>query len=207
MLFTFYLAIIVLGAKLRNATKKLRTNVGKSIATVIQDPSALTISSIIFASLFVIAHAFDHALAALIFMVLAYLIDTVDGAVARALGKASKWGNYLDAMVDKYVEAIIYIGLGMTAPFPALLAALGSLIESYAKPRTAMVIPIDNHDWPAIGERVERCAIIALGYGIYALTHQSDTVLNATLYAVAIMTWIGSVQRVFYAKRIIEQTQ
>lgn len=194
------------GAILRERTRGFRRHVAAHITRVFRDPNQLTMTSLIFALIFVPLHYFGHYFLAFIFMVSAYLVDVFDGSLAELLGKKSKWGNYLDAMVDKYVEAFIYVGLGLTNPFPALLAALGSLIESYAKPRVALVVPIDNHDWPAIGERVERCAIIAAGYFTFAFFGLPFSFLDYVLYFVAALTWVGSVQRMLYAKKLIERS-
>ena len=47
-------------------------------------------------------------------------------------------GNYLDAMIDRDVEIIIYLGFALSGFFiEAFLVVTGSLLVSYAKARTA----------------------------------------------------------------------
>jgi CDP-diacylglycerol--glycerol-3-phosphate 3-phosphatidyltransferase len=39
-------------------------------------------------------------------------LDFLDGAVARLTGTASDFGAFLDSVVDRYSEAVIFLGLG-----------------------------------------------------------------------------------------------
>ena len=65
----------------------------------------------------------------------------VDGAVARVTKTASKFGAYLDTIVDRYVEAIIAFGLlfaalpGFYIPAYAwiFLYLFGGMMTTYAK--------------------------------------------------------------------------
>lgn len=45
-------------------------------------------------------------------LIAAYLFDTLDGVVARAQGSSSKFGGYLDAVVDRYQEIMTYFVIG-----------------------------------------------------------------------------------------------
>ncbi|MGL5852205.1 MAG: phosphatidylinositol phosphate synthase, partial [Phycicoccus sp.] len=70
--------------------------------------------------------------------------DTVDGIMARRLGRSSRWGAYLDSTLDRMGDAAIFGGLvlwyageGGNAYMAALALAcliLGSVV-SYAKAR------------------------------------------------------------------------
>ena len=38
-------------------------------------------------------------------------LDVMDGAIARFHGKSSKFGAFLDSTMDRFADAIIYIGI------------------------------------------------------------------------------------------------
>jgi phosphatidylglycerophosphate synthase len=67
-------------------------------------------------------------------------LDLVDGRVARATGRASKAGAFLDSTLDRLAELAIFAGLAVHfRAGPALFAALGaasaSVMVSYARAR------------------------------------------------------------------------
>lgn len=39
------------------------------------------------------------------------LLDTLDGSLARATGQSKKFGAFLDSVLDRYTELIIYLGI------------------------------------------------------------------------------------------------
>src|SRR6185295_17693956 len=70
------------------------------------------------------------------FLVLfAGLFDALDGAVARRSGRVTRFGGYLDAMCDRYVEAMVVLTVAMVTGTWALsmLMLTGSMLVSYAK--------------------------------------------------------------------------
>jgi len=83
-------------------------------------------------------------------LIAAYLFDTLDGVVARAQGSSSRFGGYLDAVIDRYQEVVTYLAIGWVTQLwlPVFLLTTGSMLTSYNKARTAIEIPIDNKGWP-----------------------------------------------------------
>jgi archaetidylinositol phosphate synthase len=82
-------------------------------------------------------------LTAFVFILISALCDGLDGAVARYLGVASDFGNFVDSVVDRYVDVSILIAIVWHYAFlnqklPAALASLalvGTVATSYAKAR------------------------------------------------------------------------
>ena len=147
-----------------------------------------------------------------LFVSIASIWDLVDGSFARAKGQKSLFGNYWDAMVDKLVEACFYFGLAFMFPIHSFLAFAFTMLVSYAKPRVALVIEADNHDWPAIGERVDRILLLLLGLllaglGSYVAVLAPLPIIKMTLTAVIIITGLGFIQRILYAKQLIEKAK
>jgi archaetidylinositol phosphate synthase len=76
----------------------------------------------------------------LLFLPVALLIfgsgvfDVLDGAVARATGRASVRGDFLDHVFDRYADVAILLGIavsGYADPLLALLALVSLLLASY----------------------------------------------------------------------------
>ena len=73
------------------------------------------------------------------------LLDTLDGSLARTLGEAEKYGAFLDSVLDRYAELIIYLGIwyyfhqqGRATALLSLIILLilfGSLMVSYTRAR------------------------------------------------------------------------
>ena len=143
---------------------------------------------------------------------LACLWDTIDGGVARAQKRVTKFGYYLEGIIDKWVEVIIYLGLAVSGyALEAFLVISASLLLSFAKPRAAMVVPLGEHDWPAIGERFERLLLLNVGllvslfWPVVHLGRHTLPTLALFLRALFVMVLVGGVQRILYAKKIIER--
>ncbi len=71
------------------------------------------------------------------------LFDALDGTVARLTGKRSRFGAFLDSTMDRFSEAIVYLGLlvfytriGAGREILLIYATIvGSLMVSYARAR------------------------------------------------------------------------
>src|SRR3989442_11833124 len=89
--------------------------------------------------------------------------DIVDGAVARATGRMTKRGAFLDLTLDRLREVAICVGMmvgGYSSPDWVLVAITFSLLVSYTRARgEALGIKLSG---VGIGERSERLLILAV---------------------------------------------
>jgi phosphatidylglycerophosphate synthase len=184
--------------------------VGRAVGMLGISPDSFTLLALLLAVAAAAFFAIGWRGWGVIFLVAAFLWDALDGSVARSQNKATGFGNYLDAMIDKYVEIIVYAGLLFGGyAVESFFVMTGSLVLSYAKPRAALVIPIDNHDWPALGERVDRTLflVIAVVISIFlpslSLDGTAYDTLSVLLWMLAVIVYIGSVQRMLYARKLI----
>jgi CDP-diacylglycerol--glycerol-3-phosphate 3-phosphatidyltransferase len=103
-----------------------------------------------------------------IVFLIASLLDLVDGAVARATGKASPYGAVFDAVLDRSGEAIVLTGiawyfgrnddeLGVVLAFTALF---GSVAVSYIRAR-AEIEGMEMRE--GLFRRQERVAVLSIG--------------------------------------------
>ena len=147
---------------------------------------------------------------ALIFFILAPLMDLIDGTVAKHLNKKSNFGNYFETMIDKAVDFVIIGSFVVLYPEATVLALGFSMLSSYAKPRVALIIITDNHDWPAIGEHADKLLLILLGIVLMAAGYEvvdGFKVMEGILLLVAAIAAIGTMQRVLYARKLIKKAE
>ena len=141
--------------------------------------------------------------------ILAGVMDLIDGSVAALLNKRSHFGNYFDAVVDKFVEFFLYAGFAPSYPLETALVIGFSLIASYTKPRVGLVVVTDNRDWPAIGEHAERLLVFMLGLLASAFINNlwGFKPILLAFYAIILMALAGSAQRILFAKRLIVEAE
>ncbi len=135
-----------------------------------------------------------------ILLLVSGFFDMVDGQVARATGKTSQNGSYLDSMFDKIAEVAIFVGLligGYAEPYLVILAITLSLLVSYARAKSdALNIKLEG---VGIGERAERLLVIAV-IGIIGY-------MQPAVIIVVVIAGITLVQRMIVtSKNIREKT-
>ena len=101
-------------------------------------------------------------------VILAGLCDLLDGPVARLQGRVSIFGAFLDSILDRYADLILFLGLlvyyatvnRFLYTILAGAAMAGSVMVSYARARAESLVPTSD-----IGffERPERLALMILG--------------------------------------------
>lgn len=128
-------------------------------------------------------------------MILAGVFDMVDGRVARAQGRVTKFGAFLDSVIDRYSDLILFLGLLVyyarvnRFQYAILVgvAMAGSVMVSYTRARAESLIPICK---AGFWERPERIVLMILG----ALGER----MAPTLWLLAIGPNITVVQRIVY---------
>lgn len=145
---------------------------------------------------------FEHFLVAGIVVLVAGLFDMLDGALARATGKVTKFGGILDSTLDRLSEAALLLGLltvfsrqGQTGEsILAGVTLLGSLMVSYVRAR---IEGAGIECKAGIFTRPERVIIMALGLLLAGV----DFVLVVALSVIAAMSYITVVERLVFAWR------
>src|SRR5256714_5139465 len=106
------------------------------------------------------------------------LFDMVDGRVARATDRVTRFGGFFDSVLDRYSDLALFMGLlvyyaSINRSFYIVLTALvmtGSVMVSYARARAEISIPRCKVGFL---ERPERVVLIIIG----ALTDHMAQVL------------------------------
>jgi CDP-diacylglycerol---glycerol-3-phosphate 3-phosphatidyltransferase len=101
-------------------------------------------------------------------MILAGLCDLLDGPVARLQNRVSIFGGFLDSILDRYADLILFLGLlvyyvRVNRFLYAVLvgaAMAGAVMVSYAKARAESLVPVSE---VGFWERPERLVLMILG--------------------------------------------
>ena len=131
-------------------------------------------------------------------------LDFLDGAVARAAGTAGRYGAFLDSVMDRYSEAVVFIGLlvwfmrneDVSASVITALALVGSFMVSYCRARAeGMGLSCEV----GLLQRPER--VVLLGAGM--ILH--EYALVPVLVGLAVLTNVTAAQRMRYVGKLFEE--
>ena len=182
----------MISARFRKHTEPIMRKVARFFVGL--PPNLVTIISILFALAAAYYFAQQDWFMGGFLAIIAAFLDALDGAIARLTKKTTKFGAYLDAVVDRYVEGILLFGIGMGTGLWmwVYLAMLGALIIPYAKARAAMEKKVDNINWPDLMERGERLIMIALLFPFCAFYGYAEE----CLIAMVVLFHFTAIQRI-----------
>jgi len=175
-------------------------------------PNTWTLLSLV-PALFGLAALIMHQLAyGLVLFALSAFIDIVDGTVARATNQATDRGAFIDGVVDRYVELLLYIGLllyvgrgeFMNLPneawFMVLIfgALMTSFVRAYADHRGIVTDPDDLKRMGGLLERLER--LMLLYAGMFLGLFNTEWMM-AVIAITAVLANATVLQRIIFAMR------
>jgi len=154
----------------------------------------------------------DRLAPALVLFIVSGLIDMVDGAVARATCQATSRGAFIDGVVDRYVELLLYLGLmvylgpgrfmGISWDVWFMLLVFGALMttfsRAYADHRGVVKDPEEQKRMGGLLERGERLILLYAGMlaGLANLQW-----LMAAVALTAILSNVTALQRIWFAAK------
>lgn len=134
-------------------------------------------------------------------------LDLIDGALARATGRATPFGAVFDAVLDRYSEAVVLLGLlvyfagrGAFVQVGLLFAALtGSVLVSYVRAR-AEILGFSLRE--GLFTRAERVLLTAAALIVAAWWTGGIT---AALWVLAVVSNLTALQRLYHVYRRVRQ--
>jgi len=125
-------------------------------------------------------------------------LDFLDGALARATGRSTKFGAFLDSSIDRFSDAALFLGLlayyasqGSYHQIVLIGAALtGSLATSYTRARAE---GLGLKDEVGLFTRTERIILLAIGL----IANQMIVIL----WIIAVLSNFTALQRIFHVWR------
>ena len=190
-----YSSLRLLPQTLQDRFIKLLSPLVKLFAKWGLSPTSFTIAGVIITAIGAAAFLMGFIRLAGLFVLLGGLCDTVDGLLARATGKATRFGALLDSSVVRYAEFIMFFGIaayfvyadnyGMAAG--TFLALVGSFMVSYARGRAES---LGFAAEVGITQRPERIVLIGLG----AIIHMDA--FKLAIWLVAVLANFTALQRI-----------
>ena len=120
-------------------------------------------------------------------------IDGLDGSLARLNGRSTRFGAFLDSVLDRISESVIFLGLawwylgqpGITAELLAYVAIAGSLLVSYVRARAEGIgVPCKVGLFTRVERSILLIAALILGFTVPAL------------WILAVGTWVTTIHRI-----------
>lgn len=148
-------------------------------------------------------------------MILGGSFDLLDGRVARLTGKASKSGAFFDSVMDRFCEAVVFLGLAShyrdtwILTF-VVLGLIGSLMVSYTRARGEGV-GVDVKE--GFMQRAERLVYLAVGsifspMFAYFLSPWIDLPLDfmtiGAVVIIAVFTILSALWRMLFVMKRLE---
>jgi phosphatidylglycerophosphate synthase len=184
--------------KLREKYQKAMHPVGKAVGRMGLSPNLTSMLSVVVAGLAGLFF-FNHSLVwGTIFIALSGALDMIDGAVARATGKASRFGTVLDHVLDRYAEFLMMLGIiggGYVGWYWGLFSLFGMAMASYTRAK-AESVGVERCE-VGLAERQEKLIILMMG-AIGSVFYQGALELASII--VGLLSHITVVQRLTYAR-------
>lgn len=148
----------------------------------------------------------DYRLAAGIVVLVAGLFDMLDGALARATNKTTRFGAVLDSTLDRVSEAVLLVSLlavfardGLvTESILSGVVLVGSFLTSYIRAR---VEGMGVECKAGFFTRPERVVILALGL----MLSQFNYAMLIILAVLTFFSWFTVIERMVFAWRKLKE--
>ena len=182
----------------RYAYRPISRPLAALLARTFVTPIQLTWVSAVFAGAGGVAFGFEQYVLGVVLTLVGQIADCADGDLARITERSSRTGAFLDSVLDRWTDAALVVGLGLSVPetygTAAAFALVGAFLVSYARARAQSL----GADCPeGIATRDVRMLILMLS----ALF---DFILVG-LWAVAVLGFITSIQRMVWAMRALDK--
>ena len=195
-------------AKVRSAITPIALAAGKLGLT----PNALTVIG------FLISAGAAAAAAAQLWLVSAALViiggsfDLLDGGLAWAQNRVTRFGAYLDSTLDRWGEGVVYIGIvagASAAGFVAgaVLAAAAAVSSFQVRYTRAKAESLKLHGEVGIAPRAERLVVLTIGLVLAGVSGgvgsgaRGQLWLGATLGLIFVSASITAIQRTWHVRQ------
>ena len=191
--------------------------IGNAFVRIGLKPNQITILSLVFGIACAVCYMQRMFLLGSILLAVSAILDLVDGNVARKTNRKSDFGAVLDWIIDKYVDGLVLLGIGLsgTAVISQFLtvpswvdtaivglAIIGSLMNTFIKPVTYAEIGYTKKEDGKISDPLE-------GIGFFG---RPETILFLILFGLVSQIWIAviliavctnlsALQRILYLAR------
>jgi CDP-diacylglycerol--glycerol-3-phosphate 3-phosphatidyltransferase len=136
------------------------------------------------------------------------IFDMFDGTLARATGRESRLGAFLDSVFDRWGEAIVYLGIVAGAvlgghqrvPILAAAALAAAFMVSYARAKSEGLGFTAGTGMAAIGIMPREVRLVILALGLVLTDGPNIKAIEFALVVIAIGSTITTIQRILHVR-------
>jgi CDP-diacylglycerol--glycerol-3-phosphate 3-phosphatidyltransferase len=209
---------------MRQRVRDLATPIARGLGRLGLTPNALTVIGFLGTCVAAFAAATQAWLVAGILVLVFGIFDLFDGTLARATGRATKLGAFLDSTFDRAGEAIVYIGIAIGClaggfELGAVLAAAAmaaAFMVSYTRAKSESLGFTPGTGMASVGlaPREVRIALLTIGLVWAGLASGAidcfntqpcmgslrEMIFAGTLGLVAILAALTTIQRILHVR-------
>jgi CDP-diacylglycerol--glycerol-3-phosphate 3-phosphatidyltransferase len=164
-------------------------------------PNALTICGVLLSLCAGITLALGYRTAGAILIAVSGLMDGLDGLVARSAQKTTRFGAFLDSVLDRWSDGFLFIGVlawyarGDTPAYAILssVALISSLLVSYTRARAE---GIGARCTRGLFTRLERLVTLVAGLVLDQM--------NIALWIIAVLSTFTALQRIYLTYKYVK---
>jgi len=188
----------------RDAIKAVFEPIALAMGRVGLTPDALTLIGFAITTTGAILVALQHWTIGVIVVFIGGAFDMFDGTLARATGRVSRWGAFLDSVFDRGGEAIVYIGIVFGAavdehtrvPILATSAMAAAFMVSYVRARAEGLGFSPGKGMAAVGLMPREIRLVILSLGLIFADSPNIKALEPTLAIITICATLTVIQRI-----------
>ncbi len=183
--------------KLREWYERTMNPVGQVLASTQVSPNLLTVLSVLVALTSGYAYSQNRPAEGAVFMLLSAFVDMLDGAVARASGRVTRFGATFDHVLDRYAEAFMVVGMILGGYFGwelGFFALFGMVMASFTRAKAESVGGLKSCT-VGVAERQEKLLLFITGSFATYLYHPA---LSYVTFLVGVLSNITVLQRLHY---------
>ena len=190
----------------RHLNRRISRPLARLLSHTPVTPNQVSIASLGIALASFLSFVYGSHIAAALLAQASSIVDGIDGDLARLKGMTSAFGGFMDAILDRYADSLIILGLTMWAAgddyrpevwLTGFWALAGTFVVTYSRARIENA-PRNLFDRGVMSaaSRDVRLLVIMIG----ALAGQG----LATLVVLALLTNSVVLLRLFVARRVLE---
>lgn len=169
-------------------------------------PNALTVIGLLIAVVGAYFAATQSWLLAGLIVAFGAIFDLFDGALARATGKVSKFGAFLDSSLDRAGEGVVYIGIVAAATVAglnqwlaplAITASVAGYMVSYVRARSESLGFSPGTGMASVGVAPREVRTTILVVGLLAASIDVRWLIGA-LGLITVLSLISAIQRIVF---------
>lgn len=180
-------------------------------------PNAITFLSFLFGLAAAVAFVFGQFILGGILLIFSAFFDLADGSVARATGKKTLFGAFIDWIADKYIDGFVLLAAGLSIftvqpwylaslNIPLFvyilvcgLAVIGSIMNTFIKPVAYAEIGFQGKDDGKIADPLEGVGFFGRPETMILLVLGGLTgFIWIAMLIIAVCTNISALQRIIY---------